>query len=483
MSSGILQRSPNIYRNAEVYIVTIALLANIILSVFFWGAVLLIGLRALWESGLIPEKIAGKLKNLGFVRLSGTETYEFDRRTGIKIVLYGFMWRALAFVITVMVLRTFTDGDLSFTNYFRAFIKSDAKHYMALAETGYSLAEDGKPIFLVFFPLYPWLIRVLNLYIGSSYVSALIISTSCYLAAMVYLYKLVIIDYDKETAKRTLIYASIFPFAFFFGAPFTESLFLLTTVAAFYYMRRRKWFLVFVSGALATLTKVQGILIILPAIIEFCVSEKIFFPNAVNSDGRGSLLYSPGGLTDPGLAGADKSPVRFFGRSYFKQLLKGLWIPLILIGLLIYLYLNYKYGGNPFAFMTFQRERWFHNPVYFGKSISEIVKYIFSEWDTLATAIWIPELIVFIIGLVALWKGYKRHRSSYLAYLAAYMMSSFSVSWLISGQRYMTVMFPIHIVFASDIGKDKKWNAVFIAVSSAFYALYLAAFVMGKNIW
>jgi hypothetical protein len=55
-----------------------------------------------------------------------------------------------------------------------------------------------------------------------------------------------------------------FPFAFFFGAVYTESLFLLLTLWAFYAFRTRQWALGGVAGALSSATRVNGILTAVP---------------------------------------------------------------------------------------------------------------------------------------------------------------------------------------------------------------------------
>jgi hypothetical protein len=60
--------------------------------------------------------------------------------------------------------------------------------------------------------------------------------------------------------------AAIFPTAFFFLAPYTESLFLLLSILAFREARHDRWGRVAVFGALAALTRSVGILL-LPALL------------------------------------------------------------------------------------------------------------------------------------------------------------------------------------------------------------------------
>ena len=57
--------------------------------------------------------------------------------------------------------------------------------------------------------------------------------------AMVVLYRLAALDLPRRRAERAVLLTAIFPFAFFFGAVYTESTFLLFTLLAFYGFRTR----------------------------------------------------------------------------------------------------------------------------------------------------------------------------------------------------------------------------------------------------
>src|SRR5258708_29041668 len=82
---------------------------------------------------------------------------------------------------------------------------------------------------------------------------------------MVALFYLARLDLPRERAERAVVLTAVFPFAFFFGVVYTESLFLLLTVLSFYGFRTRRWWLGGAAGALATATRVNAILM-LPAL-------------------------------------------------------------------------------------------------------------------------------------------------------------------------------------------------------------------------
>ena len=74
-----------------------------------------------------------------------------------------------------------------------------------------------------------------------------------------------------------------------------------------------------------------------------------------------------------------------------------------------------------------------------------------------------PELILFVIAIVLLAYGLTRHPLKYTAFLLVYTLVNYSVTFLISGGRYMSCAFPpgkvgsiVKPVFALINGKLKR---------------------------
>jgi hypothetical protein len=84
----------------------------------------------------------------------------------------------------------------------------DAPHYVDIAENGYTAIGEGR-YFIVFMPLYPFLIRVLAFFIRNYEVSALLISNFASVFACLYLYRLAKIDYPHSTALKSVFYFAI----------------------------------------------------------------------------------------------------------------------------------------------------------------------------------------------------------------------------------------------------------------------------------
>ena len=137
----------------------------------------------------------------------------------------------------------------------------DACWYLRIATFGYEPGEPGT----AFFPLFPTSIRLLGPLLGGNLaLAALVVSALGYIAAMAILHAMVRADFDRRTADRSILYISVFPTAFFFFAPFTESVFLALVLAAIYGVRTRRYGYAVLAALLAGLTRPQGVLLAIP---------------------------------------------------------------------------------------------------------------------------------------------------------------------------------------------------------------------------
>ena len=168
------------------------------------------------------------------VPASASRGCEVSRRELLHVFSAALLFRLTVFlaVAALACLVLYPGTGLSWAT--DIWKKWDAWHYVGLAELGYTgYWEDGRPLFLVFFPLYPWLVRLVCPLTGHNTMAAgLMVSFLCYSAGCVYLYRLAAWELGKGAARRTVLFLSLFPYAFFFGGVMTEGLFLLTTAAA-----------------------------------------------------------------------------------------------------------------------------------------------------------------------------------------------------------------------------------------------------------
>jgi hypothetical protein len=150
--------------------------------------------------------------------------------------------------------------------FWDSFVRHDSGWYFDIARKGYDFsgAMSGGRSNIAYAPVYPLLMRYVGRLFGRApgdiYLGGIVVSWTSFVLAMVALYYLALLDLPRRRAERAVLLTAIFPFSFFFGAVYTESTFLLFTVLSFYCFRTRRWAAAGVFGAIATATRVTGIL-------------------------------------------------------------------------------------------------------------------------------------------------------------------------------------------------------------------------------
>ncbi len=146
------------------------------------------------------------------------------------------------------------------------FARWDTFFYYTIATRGYSW---NPAVFtyqdVVFFPLYPLLMRWGGLLLGGHpMIAGLVVSFAAFAGGLLLLYRLALLELGEDYAWRVVLLFAVFPYAMFFSTVYTESLFLFLTVAAFYAMRRQRVGWAAICGLLAGLTRPNGFWLALP---------------------------------------------------------------------------------------------------------------------------------------------------------------------------------------------------------------------------
>ena len=368
-----------------------------------------------------------------------------DHTECVKVFTVALVFRILIFLL-VGLIACFVFYPGSGPDAFLWIWKRwDGQHYVNLTELGYSgYVEDGKNLFLVFFPLYPWLMRVISLITGNTMAAGLLISFVCYGAGCVFLYKLAAFELGRGAARRTVLFLSVYPYAFFFGGIMTESLFLLTTAGGLWAIRRHRWWQAGLWGLLAAMTRMHGILLI-------------------------------------GAAGAEL--VEHMGRFDWKTIARRL--PALLlpaVGTLIYLALNWSVTGKPFAF-TIMQQHWSQGFCPIADTLWYVLQNALSYSNVLVRyQIWIPTILLFPVFFALLVWARKRFRSMYTLYGFVYLVLNYSLSWLLSAGRYLSCALPFFL-FAAALTEDRPRLTVGVAlVMGAGFLVNLTWFLTGGQI-
>lgn len=148
----------------------------------------------------------------------------------------------------------------------RYWLRWDAGNYINIAEHGYGTSAWDT----AFFPFYPIMIRAFDTVLpGDAFVAAFTVSNAAGLLTLVFLHRLVTREVDREVAGRTIFFLVAFPTGFFLSAPYNESLYLALVIPALYLMRRGNWWAVGALGAVASATRLSGLLLGVPMVFEY----------------------------------------------------------------------------------------------------------------------------------------------------------------------------------------------------------------------
>jgi hypothetical protein len=139
----------------------------------------------------------------------------------------------------------------------------DSVWYLDIAHSGY-----GGPS-TAFFPLYPLLVRVLapGGSPGALLVAGYVVSLAALAGALYLLYRLVALELGERSARTAIAMVALFPGALWLGAPYSESLFLLLSVGAFYAARTGHWAWAGACAGLASATRSAGVVLIAPLLV------------------------------------------------------------------------------------------------------------------------------------------------------------------------------------------------------------------------
>jgi hypothetical protein len=301
----------------------------------------------------------------------------------------------------------------------------DSAFYMRIVEQGYSFVL-GQQNTVAFFPFYSMLVSVLNIFTNNDLLAGFIVSNLSLFGALVFLYRLTEFEFkDTAIASRTVLFIAIFPTSFFFTAVYTESLFLLLSVATVYFARRQMWAWATLTGFLCSGTRIIGFLVWGVVILEWLRAHGWMLSNFRTGDAWRNLWQ---GLRHdlPSLA----------------------FTALIPFGLFSYMAFLATKFHDPIAFWTTQAA--------WGRQASGPIQILQQGITTVLNADWMHGQIPYqlVLNMVALGFGlltiiaiWRRLGASYAIYSTLSILIP-AASGLGSLMRYVLVVFPLFMMLA-----------------------------------
>lgn len=323
----------------------------------------------------------------------------------------------------------------------------DGIHYIEIAKGGYGLYQQA------FFPFYPVMINYLSHFLRGQYLLAgFLISFGSFLAALFVLYELVKLDWQDNIAKRTILNLIIFPTSFFFAGVYTESLFLLLVLLAFYWARKKKWLFSSLAAGLASATRLVGIFLV-PALLWQAWHERP----------KGKRLKA-------------------------SFLFLVLWIVLISSsGLLLYMNFLDRQNADPLMFIHLQPR--------FGaqRSAGRIILLYQVFWrylkmiitcqknTVLYFTVWLEVLSAVLFLAVLIWAWFKKLNRGYLIFAtAAFLVPTLSGSFS-SLPRYVLTLFPAFLAFSLLQEKYRILSWFYLILSGSLF--FICQFLFSQGYW
>lgn len=328
----------------------------------------------------------------------------------------------------------------SFYNWLAIWNRWDAPHYLDIARAGY-VSQGVESRWIVFFPLYPWLVRVSAFVLRDELPAAFFVSGVASIAAGLLLYRLARADGETEEAARaSVFYLLVFPTAYFLHIGYNESLFLALALGAFLAARGRRWWVAGLLGFLAALTRING-LVLLPALAFEAWDE-------YRSEGR-------------------------------RVRVEWLWLLLAGAGFGVYLFINWWVLGDPRAFLTMQGEHWFKSPTWPWVGIKGAWNSTWGLAPSEALMVGWQEFFFILLGLgLTVW-AWLRLRATYAVWMTCNWLLWTSTKFALSVPRYTLVLFPAFILLGRLRVSRPAWGAAVAVWSLLMLALFSARFAQG----
>ena len=318
--------------------------------------------------------------------------------------------------------------------WFEIWDQWDFGYYQKIAEFGYS-GTDGST---AFYPLFPWLVRLV-VYFSKSYLAAgLIVSGIASVIAAILLRRLVRLDYSASVAMRSVWFFLIFPTAYFLHVGYSEGLFLALAFACILAARVERWWLAGILGAFCWMTRAPGVVLV-PAL-------------------------------------AVEAAQQYWEERRWKW--RWLWIAIVPTGFAVYLLINWSVSGDPFAFLQTRKLSFEQS---FASPLVGIRQAIWAHYPTPSEAemVGAQELFFVALGFICTIISWIKLRPVYAMWMTGSWILSASVNFFRSTPRYTLTMFPIFILFAL-LGRNRFWAGVLTVWSLLLFALFAVLFARGE---
>ena len=328
----------------------------------------------------------------------------------------------------------------------------DGHEYLKIAAEGYQARS------LVWFPLYPMLIRAIStLGVDPTVAGVGLTSLAGVLGFVLYGRWLDAVGVGKRAQVGAFVVLALYPYGWYlYGAVHADSLFLALVIGAFLAVERDRPGLAALLGALATATRPTGMVVVIPLLLRSMEHAQVLnVPAADDSRWPDWVAKARLPLT------VDRSR----------------WTPAVLApaaavgGLAVYMGYGALVWGNPFGFAA-EQER------YHGSGWRNLIKQqYFDAWslgfDGRHLATTTAQAILVVIVLVSVGAVGVRFGWGYGTLVAGLgLLPGLTVSTFMGSGRYLIPAFPLWALIGERVS-ERRWGLVAYAVVSAGLLVWL----------
>lgn len=347
-------------------------------------------------------------------------------------------------LIFIPFLATHIISNFKIINIWETWNVWDARHYVSIATSNYHWASNDEAVLMGFLPFLPLIMYLFKLIFHTSVLaSGYFISAISTLLFSIVLYKLVLLDYSKKVAELTVLLLFIFPTSFFLHIPYTESIFILLAVSAFYFARKKYYWISFICVGMATATKISGLSLIPAILIEILFYQREFFKKT----------------------GIDK----------WIFIISGLFISVS--GFLIFLYINYDVWGDLFYFNLVKKQ--FHSISFapLGQGLIGAFSVLSYKVGVEKFMLGYAQIAAFVLGLIMSIYTLIKIRLSYGIFMIIVLWLSYSSSFWSGMPRFILPLFPMFIVLALLFSRQVILKYLWILISICLLIFFALIFI------
>lgn len=332
----------------------------------------------------------------------------------------------------------------------------DAGWYYGIATEGYYFSHGmkarGEQQNIVFFPAMPLLMRVAGRLLGGApptmFIGGTLVAWVAFLGALMYLFRFardLLGDEDRAAAAVWLV--ATYPFAVWFGATYTESLYLLGAVASLYHFKNGEVWKGGAWGLLVGLTRPNGCFLSVPLAI---LAVRPWLP-----------VWLAGGPVSP--SGDSLRGGRGVIASIAAASLPG-------IGVLMYSAYVWYLTGDPLS--------WAEGHVAWGRSYQGLTILVEERYKFLANAGLyaytsqaaddVLQVSGVLFALVPVWAVARRFGLAYAVFILINILPPLAAGGVLSAGRFSSVLFPAFIWVAGAVQERHRpaWYATFMALQA-----------------